>query len=71
MKEKEKGSLFSACYKCKKRSSCTVDCKCGHRYCLVHRLPEDHNCDFDHKSFGCIQLAAENPPVVAEKIRKL
>lgn len=71
IRKKEKNSLFRVCQICKKKSACTIDCKCGKRFCLLHRLPEDHNCEFDHKKFGCMQLAAENPPVMAEKIKKL
>ena len=26
-----------------------VTCKCGHSFCLTHRLPEMHNCSFDFK----------------------
>ncbi|XP_045167416.1 AN1-type zinc finger protein 3 homolog [Mercenaria mercenaria] len=27
-------------------------CKCDNVYCSLHRLPELHNCDFDHKEDG-------------------
>lgn len=27
-------------------------CRCGYVYCALHRLPELHNCDFDHKEDG-------------------
>lgn len=27
-------------------------CKCGYVYCLLHRLPEQHNCIYDHKVSG-------------------
>ena len=38
---------------CKKKIS-IVDllsstCKCGKAFCLTHRLPEKHNCVYDHK----------------------
>jgi hypothetical protein len=27
-------------------------CKCGYVFCLLHRLPEQHNCTYDHKDSG-------------------
>ncbi len=24
-------------------------CKCGYTFCNKHRLPEDHECTYDHK----------------------
>lgn len=26
-----------------------IECKCGLTFCGRHRLPEDHNCSYDHK----------------------
>ncbi|XP_048735473.2 AN1-type zinc finger protein 3-like [Ostrea edulis] len=44
------------CYQCK----CKLElaqrqigrCKCDYVFCSLHRLPELHNCDFDHKEDG-------------------
>lgn len=27
-------------------------CKCGYVFCLLHRLPEQHHCSYDHKESG-------------------
>lgn len=38
---------------------CTIldmDCQCGKKYCVLHRLPETHKCDFDYKTQGRIEL---------------
>lgn len=38
---------------CKKKLKLTdTECKCGFKYCLNHRMPESHNCPFDHKKEG-------------------
>lgn len=44
------------------------ECKCGLGLCARHRLPEDHECTFDHKAEGRHDLAAANPRVVAAKV---
>lgn len=49
------------------------DCKCGNRYCSIHRLPEEHKCTFNHKEEGLnnlkIKLISEK--TVSEKIIKI
>ena len=36
---------------CKKKLKLTdMVCKCGKRFCSLHRLPETHNCSWDPKS---------------------
>lgn len=32
-------------------------CRCMGRYCAKHRLPEDHNCNFDLQKHGLTELA--------------
>jgi hypothetical protein len=27
-----------------------MNCQCGEIFCSLHRLPETHNCSFDHKN---------------------
>mgnify|MGYP006098961945 CR=1 FL=1 len=35
---------------CKKKIKLTdIECKCGFKYCLKHRMPESHNCSFNYK----------------------
>ena len=68
----------------KKRCSCIIDkegnicrkvlkltdmeCKCGKRFCSVHRLPENHFCSFNFKEEGRKILEKKNPVVAAPKI---
>ena len=38
------------CFFCEKKIGILgFDCKCGNYYCLKHRLPELHHCEFDHR----------------------
>jgi predicted nucleic acid binding AN1-type Zn finger protein len=40
------------CPLCKKKIKLLgFECKCGYTFCSTHRLPEDHHCTFDHKTF--------------------
>lgn len=37
-------------------------CKCGSVFCLLHRLPEQHDCTFDHKEDGRREARAKMVP---------
>lgn len=40
------------CHLCEKKVGLLAfDCKCGKVFCSRHRLPENHDCSFDHKTF--------------------
>lgn len=38
---------------------------------MKHRMPEDHNCDFDFKTNGKDELNKKNPRIVGDKIEKI
>ncbi|XP_031551044.1 AN1-type zinc finger protein 3 homolog [Actinia tenebrosa] len=44
------------CWKCKAKLELAQRelglCKCGYVFCQLHRLPEQHECEFDHKESG-------------------
>ena len=56
---------FPECRKKLKLSD--MECRCGKRFCLKHRLPEDHVCSIDYKNVNPIHLEK----CVAEKIIKI
>ena len=56
---------FSECKKKLKLSD--MECRCGKRFCLKHRLPEDHMCSIDYKNVNPINLEK----CVAEKVIKI
>ena len=58
--------------KCKK-SLLTFDyhCKCGKHFCLKHKDPRDHSCDFDYKAQGKKDIGKDNPVIVQDKITKI
>ena len=36
---------------CKKKLKLSdMECRCTKRFCIVHRLPETHECTFDHNA---------------------
>ena len=41
---------------------------CHATYCSVHRYAEQHSCHADYKTAGRMELAKNNPRVVADKI---
>lgn len=46
-------------------------CKCEHVFCMTHRLPADHGCDFDYKAEGASRLREQNPRIEPKKIDRL
>lgn len=60
------------CNKCTKKVGIMgYKCKCDSTFCKAHRLPEDHDCEFDFRQASKAQLAKANPVVVASKIQKI
>ncbi|XP_065190981.1 uncharacterized protein LOC135821985 [Sycon ciliatum] len=42
---------------CRTKLSLTdIECRCGMRFCSLHRYPEKHSCTFDYKSLGRQEL---------------
>ncbi|KAM3141249.1 hypothetical protein pb186bvf_006634 [Paramecium bursaria] len=48
-----------------------IQCKCQYYFCASHRLPENHQCSFDHALKAKQLLVKNNPLVDAEKIQKI
>ena len=47
-------------------------CKCGYKeLCAKCRIPEAHNCIFDYKREGKIQLTKSNPLVIKPKLNNI
>eukprot|EP01147_Barroeca_monosierra_P003752 gene3752-8369_t len=74
-------SSFTATPKKKKKNRCHVcsvklgmlgfDCRCEFQFCSKHRMPMDHNCEFDYKSFDRDNLSKQNQAITPEKLKKL
>jgi len=43
-------------------------CKCGFKFCILHRLAEKHNCTYDFKSEIDVKGYIERNKCVAEKL---
>eukprot|EP00761_Pharyngomonas_kirbyi_P011365 gb/GECH01011390.1/.p1 GENE.gb/GECH01011390.1/~~gb/GECH01011390.1/.p1 ORF type:complete len:139 (+),score=27.45 gb/GECH01011390.1/:1-417(+) len=73
--KKKKKSKKNRCSECNKKLGVMAitsgTCKCGLTFCSDHRLPEFHNCNFDHKSEGKRILEKENPTVAPAKVASL
>jgi len=64
--EKSKKKRCKVCNK--KLGILGFECKCGHQYCIKHRMPEDHECIIDYKETGKKILERDNIKVVKDKI---
>ncbi|KAF7491741.1 Zinc finger A20 and AN1 domain-containing stress-associated protein 3 [Sarcoptes scabiei] len=53
------------------RYSVTFECHCGRRFCIDHRLAEQHQCSFDYRTNGHLMLTKANPKIVRDKIEKI
>lgn len=49
----------------------SLGCKCEYIYCTKHRLPESHNCTFDHKSNDKKLLEKTVQKCVSDKVTKI
>lgn len=54
---------------CKKKIGLIrFECKCGLSFCVKHKLPELHNCSFNHKNEGITSLKHKLVKVSSNKI---
>ena len=67
--KKKNRCTFSNCNK--KIKITDVKCRCHQIFCAIHRLPESHQCNFDHKNLGKILLEKKLIKVISEKIIKI
>lgn len=60
------------CWLCTKRAGIMAyKCKCEYTYCKKHRLPENHNCEFDFVKEGKQMLTKANPNIQNDKIERI
>lgn len=70
MKKEQKDK--KRCFDCNKKTGLLgIECKCGYVYCNAHRMPEIHNCGFDHKQTGKDKLKKEVIKVYNGKIAEI
>lgn len=57
---------------CNKKLKLTdIKCRCGFKFCASHRYSDKHNCTFDYKNMGKIELTKQNPIVKFSKLEKI
>ncbi len=58
------------CGHCRKKLGLTsFSCRCGNYYCTSHRLAEEHNCTFNYRENGRVELNKTNVLVLSDKIQ--
>ena len=61
--------ISNKCGSCAKKLKLTdMACKCQHRFCALHRMPETHACTFDFHGAAKTLLQSQNPVVVGKKV---
>jgi predicted nucleic acid binding AN1-type Zn finger protein len=60
------------CPTCQKRLALTdFACRCGPRFCALHRVPDAHACKYDFRAEAQKLLTAQLARVVGEKLEKI
>lgn len=60
------------CWSCKRKVGLMgISCKCGYTYCSKHRIPEEHDCEFDFKGASYAKDLEKNPQVAPQKMEKI
>lgn len=61
------------CAECNKRLGVimVMRCHCDKVFCAQHRYAEAHNCSYDFKRHGKLEIERDNPLVVATKLPKI
>ena len=67
--KKKKRCFYNGCKK--KITLVDFPCKCEHIFCSLHRLPENHECTFDHRQSALNNLSKKLVKVVADKVTKI
>jgi predicted nucleic acid binding AN1-type Zn finger protein len=53
------------------QATCGV-CKCGFVFCSQHRLPESHECSYDHRKDGLAKLQKQmDEAIVPQKVQMI
>ena len=52
----------------KKYGLITFICRCGGKFCTIHRYTDSHNCDFDYVSYERDKIKKNNPVVIKDKV---
>ena len=71
--KKKKKSKKNRCNQCNRKVTLfdSHTCRCEHNFCAQHRLPRDHACEFDVKTFQKDNLAKANPKLTTAKLEKI
>jgi predicted nucleic acid binding AN1-type Zn finger protein len=57
------------CNKCNKKIGIILfECKCNGKFCMNHRFPDKHDCNYDYKTDYINELLKNNPKIIPEKI---
>lgn len=68
----ERCAFINGDLKCKKKLKLTdLSCRCQKRFCSIHRMPENHKCEYDYKNYGKKLIKKILPEVTCPKVIKI
>ena len=68
-KEYEKKPSKPRCSFCnKKLKMIHFNCKCNHKFCILHQNPHSHNCSFNNKKLCQETIKNNNPQMIHQKV---
>jgi len=68
----ERCSFIDENIKCKKKLKLTdLSCRCEKKFCAIHRMPENHACEYDYKTNGKKIIQKSLPLIQCQKIIKI
>ncbi|KJH52777.1 AN1-like Zinc finger [Dictyocaulus viviparus] len=73
LRDKKEALLKTVCKMCHAKLKVTeqqMPCACGYVFCKLHRRPDSHYCNIDHRQTGRRKINKENPKLVFGGIRK-
>lgn len=72
IRKKQKRNQKNRCALCNCKLKITdIECRCEFKYCMTHRMPENHECNVDYKEIAKKKIKKENPLIVNKKINKI
>ena len=67
----KKKSKKEKCFHCNKNLKLIhFTCRCGHKFCIHHQLPHNHNCPYDSRKDKKEEIKKNNPKLNT-KIQKI
>lgn len=66
---KNNKSTYGRCAQCNKKLKIIhFTCKCNLKFCISHKNPHSHNCQYDNTNNNKLKLIQSNPKIIHNKV---